>query len=197
MIRVDGKFPEASTQLNPGTANLRMKVMRAGKALIFLLGSVSLLSAGDRPSKVDNGAAFEKIKALAGTWEGTTPAGSAGQEATQTASFQLFADGSALMSRLSGGMPHDMVTMFHMDRGSVMATHYCAMHNQPRFVLAPGGDPNKLIFKFKDGTNLDAVTGHMNQIVFIIDGPDHHIEEWTFLKDGKQTTSRSDFHRKL
>jgi hypothetical protein len=33
--------------------------------------------------------------------------------------------------------------------------------------------------------------------VFIIDGPNHHIEEWTYLKDGQQTTSRSDFHRKL
>lgn len=173
-----------------------MTNMRIGKALIFLLGSASLLSAADTTSKAGGNAAFEKMKALAGSWEGSTAAG-AGPEATQKASFQLFADGSALMSRLSGGMPHDMVTMFHMDGDNVMATHYCAMHNQPRFVLAPGGDPNKLIFKFKDGTNLDPVTGHMNQIVFIIDGPNHHIEEWTFLKDGQQTTSRSDFHRKL
>lgn len=171
--------------------------MRIGKALIFLLGSASLLSAADTTSKVEGNAAFEKMKALVGLWEGTTTPAGAGQEATQKASFQLFADGSALMSRLSGGMPHDMVTMFHMDGANVMATHYCARHNQPRFVLAPGGDPNKLIFKFKDGTNLEPATGHMNQIVFIIGGANHHIEEWTYLKDGQQTTSRSDFHRKL
>jgi hypothetical protein len=33
-------------------------------------------------------------------------------------------------------------------------------------------------------------------VVFIIDGPNHHIEEWSYLKDGQQTT-RFDFHRKL
>jgi hypothetical protein len=170
--------------------------MQIGKALIFLFGFVTFLSANDTTSKVDGNAAFEKLKALVGSWEGTAAA-QPGHEEPQKASFQLFADGSALMSRLSGGMPHDMVTMFHMDGGNIMATHYCAMHNQPRFVLAPGVDPNKLVFKFKDGTNLEAGTGHMNQIVFIIDGPNHHIEEWTYLKDGQQTTTRSDFRRKL
>jgi hypothetical protein len=169
--------------------------MRIGKALIFLLGSVTLLRGGDTTSKAAGNAAFDKMKALVGSWEGTM-SNQAGHEEPQNASFQLFADGSALMSRLNGGMPHDMVTMFHMDGSNVMATHYCAMHNQPRFVLVPGGDANKLIFKFKDGTNIEPGGVYMNQIVFIIDSPNHHIEEWTYLKDGQQTTSRSDFHRK-
>jgi DUF971 family protein len=48
----------------------------------------------------------------------------------------------------------------------------------------------KLIFKFEPGG------GYMNQMVFIIDGPDHHIEEWSYLRDDQQTT-RFDFRRKL
>jgi hypothetical protein len=173
-----------------------MGIMRVVKALVFLLGSVSLLSAGDATPKVDGNAAFEKMKALVGTWEGTAPSG-ATQKATQKASFQLIADGSVLASRLSGGMPFDMHTMIHLDDGTLMLTHYCAMHNQPRMTLVPGDNPNLLVFKFKDGTNLSEGGGHMNRVTFTLDGPDHHIEEWTFLKDGHETTSRSDFHRKL
>lgn len=56
--------------------------------------------------------------------------------------------------------------MFHPDRSDPMATHYCAAHNQPRVILVSGGDPNKLVFKFKDGTNIDPGAGHMNQVAF-------------------------------
>jgi hypothetical protein len=172
--------------------------MMAGKTSIalFLWASVALLNAGDTTPKATGNATFDKLKALVGSWEGVV-INDAGHKDRQEASFQLFADESALMSRLSGGMPHDMVTIFHMDGSDVMLTHYCAMHNQPRMVLAPGGDANKLVFKFKDGTNIEPGVGHMNRLVFILDGPNHHIEEWTYLKDGQETTARSDFHRKL
>ena len=157
---------------------------------ILLLASVGLLR-GDTTSKAASNAAFDRLKTLVGSWDSTTKSG------IQHAEFQLIADGSVLMNRLSGGMPHDMWTMFHMDGGDFMLRHYCAMHNQPRMVLVPGGDANKLMFKFKDGTNIEPGGGHMNQLVFTIDGPNHHMEEWTYLVDGKETTSRAEFRRKL
>lgn len=165
--------------------------MRIGKTLvpILLLASASLLR-GDTTSKPASSAAFDKLKTLVGLWDGTTTHG------IEHAEFQLVADRSVLMSRLSGGMPHDMWTMFHMDGSDFMLTHYCAMHNQPRMVLVPGGDAGKLTFKFKDGTNIEPGAGHMSQLTLIIDGPNHHIEEWTYLVDGKGTTSRAEFRRK-
>jgi hypothetical protein len=36
-----------------------------------------------------------------------------------------------------------------LDGSDVMLAHYCAMLNQPRMVLVPGGDANKLVFQFE------------------------------------------------
>jgi hypothetical protein len=164
--------------------------MNIVKAVVVLcaLASASLLH-GDT-SKMAGMAAFDKLKALVGDWDGTAPTG------IQNAHFELIADNSVLSSRLSGGMPHDMHTMFHMDGSRLMLTHYCAMHNQPRMVLAPSDDPNKLVFKFKDGTNIAPSDGHMSQVAFIIEGANRHVEEWTFLANGKETTTRCEFRRK-
>jgi hypothetical protein len=164
--------------------------MNIAKSLVilFALASASLLR-GDT-SKVASLAAFDELKSLAGDWEATVATG------IQSAHFELIADNSVLASRLSGGMPHDMHTMFHMDGSRLMLTHYCAMHNQPRMVLVPGGDPKKLVFRFKDGTNIAPGDGHMNQVAFIIDGSNHHIEEWTYLAKDKETTTRCEFRRR-
>jgi hypothetical protein len=64
-------------------------------------------------------------------------------------------------------------------------------------VAAPSGDPNRVDFKFKDGTNIGPNDGHMQEVVFIFDGPDHHIQEWTSMDNhGKLSTGRFDFRRK-
>ena len=63
-------------------------------------------------------------------------------------------------------------------------------------VLMTGGDPNRLVFKFKDGTNIQPDAGHMQQVALIFDGTNHHIEEWTYLQNGKEDTTRFDFKRK-
>jgi hypothetical protein len=136
-------------------------------------------------------AAFDQLKSLDGDWKATTSTG------IQKAHFELIADNSVVASRLSGGMPHDMHTMFHMDGSTLMLTHYCAMHNQPRMMLVPSGDPKKLVFKFKDGTNIVPGAGHMNGVVFTINGPNLHTEEWIYVDDnGKETATRCEFRRK-
>src|SRR3984893_738473 len=112
------------------------------------------------------------------------------------ARFQLVSDGSVLAAWLGEGSPHEMVTMFHMDGNQLMATHYCAAHNQPRMALVNGGDQNRLVFTFKEWTTIQPDAGHMQQVAFVIDGPNHHIEEWTYLQNGKEDTTRFDFRRK-
>ena len=154
---------------------------------VLLLACLSSLR-GDTGTAAST-SAFDKLKTLVGEWQ------SADSNGIQKAKFELIADSSVLASRLSGGMPFDMHTMIHLDDGTLMLTHYCAMHNQPRMTLALGENPNTLVFKFKDGTNLSEGGGHMNRVTFTLDGPDHHIEEWAFLKDGHETTSRAEFRR--
>lgn len=160
----------------------------------LVLGSVALLFAVEEKSKVTSSPAYDKMKTLVGSWEGTVNEG--GKQLTTKARFQLISAGSAIAGWLDEGGPQEMVTMFHMDGKDLMATHYCAAHNQPRMVLVTGGDPNRLVFKFKDGTNIQPDVGHMQQVAFIFDGPDRHSEEWIYIEKGKEGTSRFDFKRK-
>jgi hypothetical protein len=167
--------------------------MRIAKIILLLLVSTAVGLAQTR-SKVAANPAFDKMKTLVGSWAGS--AEEDGKQIPTNARFQMISDGSALMAWLNERTSDEMVTMFHPDGAALMATHYCAAHNQPRMVLVRGGDPNKLVFKFKDGTNIAPGAGHMNQVAFVFDKPDHHIEEWTYLEKGKETTAHFDFHRK-
>ncbi len=77
------------------------------------------------------------------------------------------------------------------------ATHYCSAHNQPRFRAVAGSDPNVILFEFKDATNLATPDApHMDHVKFTIIDADHHIEEWSYLDNGKIATGRFDFRRK-
>lgn len=160
---------------------------------MLAFGSVVML-ADEKLSKVAPSPAYDKMKELIGLWQGTVNEN--GKPLDTHARVKLVSGGSALAHWLGEDTPHEMITMFHMDGKDLMATHYCAAHNQPRFVLVPGGDPNRLVFKFKDGTNIQPDAGHMQQVAFVFDGPNHHVEEWTYLQNGKEETTRFDFKRK-
>jgi len=165
-------------------------------ALFLIMMLVALTSLADdvKKSAIAPNASFDKMKTLKGTWAGTITEG--GKQFPTNTRFQMVSDGSVLMDWLNEGTAEEMITVFHMDGQDFMATHYCAMHNQPRMVAVPSTDPNRVVFKFKDGTNIGPNDGHMQQVAFIFDGPDHHIEEWTFLENGKLATARFDFQRK-
>jgi hypothetical protein len=164
--------------------------------VLIMLASAGLnFAEEEHQSPVTPNTAFDKMKSLKGEWTGAMKEG--GKDYPATARFAIVSDGSALMAWLGEGTPNEMVTVFHMDGKDLMGTHYCAAHNQPRFVVAESGDPNRIVFKFKDGTNILPHHGHMQEVTFIFDGPDHHIEDWGYMdKDGKVTTGRFDFKRK-
>ena len=49
-----------------------------------------------------------------------------------TVEVRMTGDGSAIMHVLGKDSPYEMVTMIHPDGKRLLATHYCAAHNQPR-----------------------------------------------------------------
>jgi hypothetical protein len=138
--------------------------------------------------------AWVRMKTLAGAWEGTYE--EEGTKKASTTSFRMVSGGSAILNTLAEGTPHEMVTMFHMDLGDLIATHYCAAQNQPRFKAVPSQSTDRITFEFKDGTNIAPGDGYMHRVVFTFDGPDHHTEDWTFLENGKESTAHFDFHRR-
>ena len=182
--------PRAYNQITEGGRTVNsLKLLVA----VVVLAGLGLAQQPNPPAQ--STAAFEKLKSLAGEWEGNANEG--GKEIPATTSFRLVSDGSVLMDVLAPGTPHEMVTMFHMDGSDLLATHYCAAHNQPRFLLVPSSEPNLVAFEFKDATNLSsAAAPHMVSVKFTLLDANHHLEDWTFLANGQTSTRRFDFHRK-
>jgi hypothetical protein len=137
--------------------------------------------------------AFDKIKLLAGDWEGTM----AGRKVT--ANYKVMSAGSAVMLYQPGEKPGDeMVTIFHPDNEKLMVTHYCSARNQPRMVMVPGKGPNVITFEFLDATNLPSPDApHMVGLTLKILDANHHIQTWTFLADRKTESENFDLRRKM
>ncbi|HXZ33763.1 MAG TPA: hypothetical protein VEH30_15910 [Terriglobales bacterium] len=133
---------------------------------------------------------FDQLKTLVGTWEGQTPDGK-----TVQVIFRETSGGSALLSEIMGH--EDLITMFHMDGGRLMMTHYCGAGNQPRMVGTMSPDGKTFTFNFLDVTNvLPSQPGHMEHLTVAMLDSSHHVEEWSFqTQDGKQMRERFDLHR--
>jgi hypothetical protein len=179
-----------------------MRMITSTLALVIVFGMIGKCSAqAEKPgtaepemkfSTVQTSPEWEKIKALAGDWERTAG------NIKATTTYKVTAANSAVMMMLPGDKPgEEMVTMFHPDGKNLMATHYCSAKNQPRMKLVPSKNPNEIRFKFVDGTNLgEKGVGYMQELALLLDGPDHHTQEWTFIADGKPMTEKFEFRRK-
>lgn len=160
--------------------------MKRAFVLVAVLLSVELAvfaaqgqdkAAAMKMSTVPQTPEWQKLLTLAGNWAGTMAEG--GQTLPATADVRVTGDGSAIMHVLGSGTPFEMVTMIHPDGKRLLATHYCAAHNQPRMALAPSANPNQVAFTFVDGTNIGPGDEHMKSVVFTFVDADHHEEVWT------------------
>jgi hypothetical protein len=120
---------------------------------------------------------WQKLKTLAGSLEGTME--ESGQTMPAAVEVRMTGDGSAIMHVLGKDSPYEMVTMIHPDGKRLLATHYCAAHNQPRMALVPSASANQVAFSFVDGTNIAPGDEHMRGVVFTFIDADHHEEAWT------------------
>ncbi len=127
---------------------------------------------------------WQKLTTLAGAWTGNVDMD--GKKLDATVEIRMTGGGSALMHVLGKDGPYEMVTMFHPDMKRILATHYCAAHNQPRMALVPSKDPNVLSFAFVDGTNIGPGDGYMGKLVITFVDADHHDETWTYMSGGKE-----------
>jgi len=172
-----------------------MKRMRSVLFATVVLGSGALVAAGEAVAgAADHQAAFDRLKSLVGAWKGhhTTPDGP-----EMGVEYSLTGNGTALTERLFAGTPHEMLSVYYMERGELVLTHYCAMGNQPRMKLVAGGKDGDLHFDFTGGTNLDAATStyiHGGRIS--IPGPDRFDADWNVWSQGKQTDTHRLFMRR-
>jgi hypothetical protein len=163
-------------------STMKMKMLPARSAVLVLL--LTTLAAADGSK------AFDKLKSLEGSWSGKTADGH-----TVQVSNRVTSGGSVLMSEITGH--EDMITMFHMDGGRLLMTHYCAAGNQPRMVASLSPDGKTITFDFLDATNLlPSQGGHMERVVFTLIDQDHHTEDWQFAgNDGQKQHEKFDLER--
>jgi pectate lyase len=155
--------------------------MKAMRSILFLL-TVLGLAAAPAAAQSKAQASFDKLKTLAGNWEGTAGG------ATSKVSYRVISNGSVIEETMKNGTEDTMVTIYHLDGDRLMVTHYCGAGNQPRMVATPDPkSPNVVAFKFLDATNLSSTQeGHMRDLVLTMVDKDHITQQWTWHAQNKE-----------
>lgn len=131
--------------------------------------------------------AFDQLKTLTGSWQGTvttTPPQAEVQGKHVQVTLRATSMGNALLHEMKvEGRPDDPITMIYLDGDRLLLTHYCDAGNRPRMVAKPGPAGKTTEFDFLDvagGTD----HGHMHHAMFTAIDADHHTEEWTYMGPG-------------
>jgi hypothetical protein len=146
-----------------------------------VLALVLAVLAADAPAATkpfDEKAAFERLRSL------TTWTGSPGGQETEIR-YEISGAGNAVLEVQHPGQSRQMHTVYFLDRGHLVGNHYCVA-NQPHVRLdTAASTPDRLVFAFDGGTNLDpAKDGHMHDGVITF--KDGAVEsDWTVVANGK------------
>jgi len=164
----------------------------------FTLAAFAQSDAAQKAPQSDAQKSFEKLKTLAGSWEGTittTPPSAEVKDKLAQVSLRVTSMGNAFLHEMRvEGRQDDPITMFYLDNDLLTLTHYCDAGNRPRMVGKSLPDGNTVDFEFLD------IAGnphyHMHHSKFTIIDPNHHIEEWTFMVGDKPVLAHLDLQRK-
>ena len=139
----------------------------------------------------DGQKAFEKMKTLIGSWQGTM----AGKSITFT--VRLTSSGNAILHEANSGSPppdHE-ITTFYVDGDRLLATHYCDGGNRVRWEGKLSPDGKTIEFSFLDVAG-STRTGFVRHTVFTIVDANKQVIEFTFIMpDGKPLELRGEFER--
>jgi len=164
------------------------------KSFRIVLAVVLVALATAAVAQSDAQKTFDKIKTLAGTWEGHVtvdpPMKGMGENDSVQVTMRITSRGNALVHEMKGLGDSDdptkndhPVTMFYVDGDKLILTHYCDAGNRPRMVAKPSSELKEVDFSFLDisgGTQF----GHMDHASFNVIDENHHSEDWFFLMPG-------------
>jgi hypothetical protein len=161
--------------------------------LICLLApAAAVFAQGQQPATAapqsDAKKAFERLKTLAGSWEGTI-----GDLSAQV-TIRVTSAGSAIM--------HDAfmasttkITMIYVEGDRLLVTHYGGEGNRPRFEGKLTADGKGVEFSFVDVSG-GTKRGLMKRMTFTLVDANNHVVDVTYvLPDGKAIEARGEFHR--
>ncbi len=173
-----------------------MKYVRSILSVVALMSLSTVVFAQSDAQKApsDSQKAYDKLKTLAGSWQGRVtalpPQPGMGDGALTDISLRITSRGNAMVHEMKEAgtaddpARHDHpVTMFYLDSDRLLLTHYCDAGNRPRMSGKMSPDGKTVEFDFLDlsgGTQY----GHMDHAVFTFVDAYHHTEDWTYIMPG-------------
>jgi hypothetical protein len=125
---------------------------------------------------------FESLASLTGQWSGMAPDGQ-----TLRVTYSLHANNSVLLEHWQLRST-DALTIYHLDDGQMMATHYCPLCNQPRLNLMEV-QGTKFCFACVSVTNLkSAAAEHQHAFEIMLVDQTHFWRSESYIADGVVTT---------
>ena len=158
--------------------------MKSHRFMLFaVLLSMSTVAFGQSDAQKS----FDKLKTLAGSWEGHVTAVPSDPDIDNKvvhASLRVTSMGNAIVHEMTGeGRPDDPITMLYMDDNRLLLTHYCDAGNRPRMTGKMSPDGKTVEFDFLDVAG-STQYGHMDHAVFTVIDANHHTEDWTYMQPG-------------
>ena len=137
--------------------------------------------AGGASAASHSAAAFKKLQALAGEWDGTDD-----KHQPVKTNFKSIVSNTAVMETLSPTGMEDIVTVYSLDGDGIALVHFCPTNNQPRMRAIPDADEVKeLAFDFQGASNLPSPnTGHQHHLLIKFEDENHITETWTWRQGG-------------
>jgi hypothetical protein len=161
--------------------------------LLLLLALLTPLGASAAPKGPPSAqqSAFGRLATLVGDWRIHD------SDKDFHISFELIANDSVLVETWHSTGAKRSLTLYHLDRDRLMATHYCPQGNQPRLILQPRaatdeiGRTGPISFRYLDATNLgDAAESHQHSLSFDLNDPTGRLRRTeSYLQNGEEESS--------
>ena len=176
---------------------IRLIFLKISFCFICLFAAASVVSAQDKPSSVAGSQsaakkAFDKLKTLSGSWQGTV------MDISINFTIRAASSGTTILHEGNtdgGGPPNHEITMFYVEGDRLLATHYCDGGNRARLEGKMSPDGKKIEFSFLDVAG-STRGGLVKRMAFTIIDANKHVIELTFIMpDGKAVELRGEFQR--
>jgi hypothetical protein len=135
--------------------------------------------------------AFEQLKTLSGSWQGTI------MGIPINFTIRPASSGTVILQEANttkGPTPDHELTMFYLDGDRLLATHYCDAGNRVNFEAKISDDGKSVEFSFLDVTG-NTKGGLVKRLMLTMIDENKHVEEFTFIMNGKPIELRGEFQR--
>jgi hypothetical protein len=171
--------------------------MRKLTLLIILIATatVALPQQTQMPSasgpQSDAQKAFEKMKTLAGSWDGTV------MGIPINFTIRAVSSGTAILheGNTAKGVPNHEITMFYVEEDRLIAIHYCDGGNRARTEGKMSADGKSVEFNFLDVAG-STKGGLLKRMMFTMVDANKHVIDFTFIMpNGKPVELHGEFQR--